>query len=223
MIVKICGLHSPGDVECVNNVRPDMAGFVFHPPSRRHVTAERAAELSAMLDPSILPVGVFVDESQQVISDLVESGVIRAVQLHGSEDPGYIEELRGLVDVPIIKAFEVRSEKDVESARNSNADLVLLDAGKGSGRVFDWDLAVLDRPFILSGGLTPDNVAEAVGRIRPYGVDVSSGVETGGSKDPEKVRSFVARAQLRSADIRFGSRAVNPERHPSVSGTASCL
>lgn len=195
-VVKICGLTRPEDVECVNRLRPDMAGFVFYGPSRRCVDAEKASVLSGMLDTSIKPVGVFVDEDPLVIADLVDRGVISAIQLHGVEDDSYIRGLRGLVDVPVIKAFCIHEGRDLVHIRDSTADLVLLDSGKGSGRGFDWDLiGDLGRDYILSGGLSPDNVADAVRRMNPYGVDVSSGVETGGVKDSEKIARFIRYAR----------------------------
>lgn len=195
-LVKVCGLTRQEDVECVNGLRPDMVGFVFYPPSRRHVTADRARELGSGLDPSITPVGVFVDEDPLVVADIVDRGIVSAVQLHGFEDDEYIRGLRRLVDVPIIKAFCVRSMEDIAHARDSQADIVMLDAGKGSGRTFDWSLiGSMDRDFILSGGLSPGNVSEAIGRLHPYGVDVSSGIETDGRKDPAKVRDFIASAR----------------------------
>lgn len=195
-VVKICGLTRPEDVECVNRLHPDMAGFVFYGPSRRCVDAGKASVLSGMLDPSVMSVGVFVDEDPLVIADLVERGVISAVQLHGVEDDSYIRGLRKLVDVPVIKAFCIHEDRDLAHVRDSTADLVLLDSGKGSGRGFDWNLiGDLGRDYILSGGLSPDNVAEAVRRMHPYGVDVSSGVETGGVKDPAKVARFIGYAR----------------------------
>lgn len=191
-LIKICGLTRPEDVEAANSLRPDMVGFVFYGPSRRCLTAEAAKELSSSLDPSIRRVGVFVDEDPLVIADLVGSGIVDTVQLHGFEDAAYIHGLRRLVDAPIIKGFVVSGEDDISAANASDADMVLLDAGKGSGRTFDWSiLEGMERDYILSGGLAPGNVSDALERLRPLGVDVSSGVETDGWKDPEKMRMFV--------------------------------
>lgn len=196
MIVKICGLTRPEDVEAANALRPDMVGFVFYRPSRRCVTKERASELASLVDPSVKRVGVFVDEDPLVIADLVDSGIIDVVQLHGVEDDRYIHGLRHLVDVPIIKSFIVRSQEDIDNANSSAADLVLMDAGMGSGRTFDWSLLDgMGRDYILSGGLDPGNISEAVGRLHPYGVDVSSGVERDGVKDPAKMSVFVTSAR----------------------------
>lgn len=199
MIVKICGLRRPEDVEAVNAVHPDMAGFVFYGPSSRHVTRETARMLSSMLDPSIRRVGVFVDEDPLVIAGLVDDGIIDTIQLHGVEDGRYIHGLRHLTDAPIIKSFIVRDRSDVEAAAACDADYILLDAGKGSGRAFDWSLLDgMGRDYILSGGLNPSNVDEAAGRLRPFGVDVSSGVETDGMKDSCKISEFVTK--VRAAD-----------------------
>lgn len=191
-LVKICGLTRPEDIDAVNSLSPDMAGFVFYGPSRRCVTRDSARELGSGLDPSIVKVGVFVDEDPLVIADLVGSGIIDAVQLHGVEDGAYIHGLRRLVDAPVIKTFLVRNRGDIEAANRSDADYVLLDSGMGSGRTFDWSLLEdMDCDYILSGGLNPGNIHDAVEILHPYGVDVSSGVETDGRKDPSKMSAFL--------------------------------
>ena len=191
-LVKICGLTRPEDVDAVNGLRPDMVGFVFYGPSRRCVSKETAVALASSLGRSITKVGVFVDEDPLVIADIVDSGIIDAVQLHGVEDSAYIHGLRRLTDAPVVKSFIVRDERDVSSANACDADMVLMDAGMGSGRLFDWSLLErMDRDYILSGGLSPDNVTKALERLHPFGVDVSSGVETDGRKDPEKILRFV--------------------------------
>lgn len=191
-LVKICGLTRPEDIDAVNSLSPDMAGFVFYGPSRRCVTRDSARELGSRLDPSIVKVGVFVDEDPLVIADLVGSGIIDAVQLHGVEDGAYIHGLRRLVDAPVIKTFLVRNRGDIEAANRSDADYVLLDSGMGSGRTFDWSLLEdMNRDYILSGGLNPGNIHDAVEMLHPYGVDVSSGVETDGRKDPLKMSAFL--------------------------------
>ncbi len=191
-LVKICGLTRLEDVEAVNALMPDMAGFVFYRPSHRCVSEDAARELGSGLSPSIVKVGVFVDEDPLVIADLVGSGIIDAVQLHGVEDGAYIHGLRRLVDVPIIKTFLVRGPRDIGAANRSDADCVLLDAGMGSGMTFDWSLLDgMERDYILSGGLNPGNIRDAVEMLHPYGVDVSSGVETDGRKDPSKMSAFL--------------------------------
>ena len=190
--MKICGLTRPEDIEAANRLGPDMVGFVFHRLSRRCVTREGAMELGSMLDPSIRRVGVFVDEDPLVIAGLVGCGAIDTVQLHGVEDGAYIRGLERLIDAPVMKTFIVRDGSDIEAANGCGSDMVLLDAGMGSGRTFDWSLLDgMERDYILSGGLDPGNVSEAVGRYRPFGVDVSSGVETEGRKDPAKMAAFL--------------------------------
>ena len=192
-LVKICGITRSEEAEILNRAGPDMAGFVFYPPSRRCIDIGRALEIRDILDRSISSVGVFVDEDPRIIADAVGSGAIDIVQLHGCEDDAYIHGLRKLVDVPVIKAFILKDRSVIPMVESSDADMVLLDAGMGSGKTFDWSMASeVERDYILSGGLTPDNVDEAVRRLSPYGVDVSSGVETDMVKDPAKVGAFVS-------------------------------
>ena len=190
--IKLCGLSRPCDIETANELKPEYIGFVFAPKSRRYVTPERAAALRALLAPGILAVGVFVDEAPETVAALLRRGVVDLAQLHGREDAAYIARLRSLTDRPIIQAFRLRDERDAAAAEASAADVVLLDSGAGSGKTFDWSLPeALNRPFFLAGGLGPDNAAEAAGRLKPFAVDVSSGIETDGVKDPEKMRAFV--------------------------------
>lgn len=191
--IKLCGLTRPCDIEAVNDLRPDYIGFVFAKKSRRYVSPEQAAELKSLLRPGILAVGVFVDEEIERITGLLSSGVIDLAQLHGGEDETYIERMRERTDRPIIKAFRVEGEEDIEKAQASAADYVLLDSGGGgTGKAFDRELlARIDRPYFLAGGLDASTVGEAVKRWRPYAVDVSSGIETDGVKDAEKMRRFM--------------------------------
>ena len=190
--IKICGIRRQEDIVLMNGCRPEMIGFVFYPPSHRFVGFDKASVLRESLDDGIVPVGVFVDTNIDTIADAVDRGIISAVQLHGNEDNRYIDALRRRTDVPIIQAFVVKNRSDVLSADNSSADYILLDNGKGTGNTFDWSLiGEIDKPYILSGGLTPENVGDAVSRLRPFAVDVSSGVETDGYKDSDKVRRFV--------------------------------
>ncbi len=195
--IKLCGLTREQDIEAANACRPDFVGFVFAEKSRRYVSPPRAAELKSLLVPGILAVGVFVNEDVTKIAQLLNDGVIDLAQLHGGEDEGYIKSLRGLTSKPLIKAFRVDSGKDIEAAEASTADYVLLDSGNGgTGTVFDWRLPEkLERPYFLAGGLNPGNVSEAVSRMHPYAVDVSSGIETDGLKDKEKMREFVDNAR----------------------------
>lgn len=190
--IKLCGLTRPEDIRAVNALRPDFIGFVFAQKSRRFVTPERAAALKSLLDPDIRAVGVFVDEKPEIVAQLLRDGVIDLAQLHGHEDEAYLTRLRALTDRPLIQAFRIRSRSDVERALRSTADHLLLDAGAGTGTTFDWDLLRgFPRPCLLAGGLHPGNVEAAVRRVRPWGVDVSSGIETDGHKDAEKMADFI--------------------------------
>lgn len=193
--VKFCGLKRPCDIAWANELQPDYAGFVFAGKKRR-VSDDQAAALRRELDPSIPAVGVFVDDTPEHIESLVRAGTIQLVQLHGGEDEAYIESLRRQVQVPIIKAFSIARKDDVEKARRSPADYVLLDHGKGgTGEAFDWALlAQIDREYFLAGGLNPDN-AEKAAALGPYALDVSSGIETDGVKDKEKMKLFMARVR----------------------------
>ena len=215
--IKICGLSRPEDVAYANEARPDFAGFVVNvPKSRRSVAPERLRELTAALDAGIVPVGVFVDEDPEAVARLMNEGVIGACQLHGSEDEAYIARLRGLLkpaDVPgrirIIKAFRIPAELSdalAEAIGHCPADLVLLDSGAGSGERFDWSVLTdeagaprIRRDHLLAGGLTPENIPEAAARLDPYGMDLSSGVETDGVKDREKILRAVRAARATQA------------------------
>ena len=204
--IKICGLRRTEDVRAVNEAKPDMAGFILSPGFRRSVRLEDAFKLADLLDPCVTVVGVFVDEPIEHVArfthhfdfDGFEPARGIAVQLHGDESDDYIDQLRhamaypGWYGIPIIKACTVRTREDVERACRSKADLVLLDNGQGSGKTFDWSLLdEVDRSYVLAGGLGPENVADAVRRMHPFAVDMSSGVETNGWKDPSKIREAV--------------------------------
>lgn len=193
--IKLCGLRRECDIMYANELLPDYIGFVFVEKSKRFVSVEEAAKLKRMLDEKIIPVGVFVDAPQEFIVSIVNKGVIGAVQLHGKEDNQYIKELRKKVDCTIIKAFRIDSEADVKEAETSYADYVLLDSGSGSGKTFDWSyINNINREYFLAGGLTPDNVAEAIKILHPFGVDASSSLETEGYKDKEKMKMFCKNA-----------------------------
>ena len=188
--IKMCGLRRAEDIEYANMIVPDYIGYVFAKKSRRYVAPEKAQELTRLLREDIIPVGVFVDEPIENVIALAESGTIRIAQLHGSESEEYAAELKGR-GITVIRAFRVSSESDIAAARSSCADFVLLDSGGGSGETFDWSLIkAVGRNYFLAGGLTADNVAEAVKKLRPYAVDASSCLETEGFKDFEKMRAF---------------------------------
>jgi phosphoribosylanthranilate isomerase len=190
--IKLCGLTRACDIEAANRLKPDYIGFVFAEKSRRFVSGDLAKALKSLLSPEIKAVGVFVNEDPETVAGLLNRGIIDLAQLHGREDEAYLKRLRSLTDRPLLQAFRVAGEEDLHRAAGSSADGILLDAGAGDGTVFDWRL-LRDwrRPYFLAGGLEPGNVREAVRSLRPYGVDVSSGIETDGRKDPEKMKAFV--------------------------------
>ena len=190
--IKLCGLTRPCDIEYVNELLPEYIGFVFAPKSRRYISPEKAEVLREHLDDRITPVGVFVDEKIEVIADLIKRKIIDIVQLHGNESEQYIEDLRRVIDCPVIKAFRIESEADIVSANNSSADYVLLDSGGGTGKVFDHSLLKdIARPYFLAGGLTPENVETAIKQLAPFAVDASSSLQTDGFKDKIKMTAFV--------------------------------
>ncbi len=191
--IKLCGLTRTEDIEAVNILRPDYIGFVFAKKSRRYVSKEQAKQLKELLSPGISAVGVFVNEEIDIILQLLEEKIIDAVQLHGDEDESYIKKLREFTDCQIIKAFQIRTAEDIINAEKSTADHILLDAGKGEGKAFDWSLLFdVNRDYFLAGGLTVNNISEAINKLHPFAVDVSSGIETDGRKDPEKMKQFVS-------------------------------
>jgi len=194
--VKICGLSRSCDIEAVNIEKPDYIGFVFA-ESKRKVTPEQAAELKKTLSPEILAVGVFVNEPIENILTLLKNSVIDIIQLHGMENEQYIKELKLLTKAPIIKAVSVHSKGDAQKWGNTSADYLLLDhKSGGTGQTFEWDLiGKVSKPYFLAGGLNIENINEAIVKTTPFAVDVSSGVETVGFKDPVKVKEFIRRVR----------------------------
>lgn len=192
--IKMCGLTRPEDIHVANEIMPEYIGFVFAAKSSRYVSPETARGLKRLLSPEILAAGVFVREALEVIAGLLNGGVIDMAQLHGGEPEEEIRRLRELTEKPVIKAFRIESGRDIELAKASSADYVLLDSGSGgTGTAFDWRLIQhVGRPYFLAGGLSPENVSMAVELLHPYGVDVSSGIETDGKKDKSKMAAFAA-------------------------------
>lgn len=190
--IKICGLFREEDIGYANQVMPDYVGFVFWEPSRRYVTREQAIKLREMLQPEIQAVGVFVDAPLPEIVSLLEEGVIDIAQLHGDETEEDIQYLQAVTGKPVMKAVKVKDRYDVEAWLDSSADYLLFDSGMGSGVTFDWGLLKdIEREFFLAGGVKPDNVKQAVAAVKPYAVDLSSGVETDGVKDLKKMHEVV--------------------------------
>ena len=194
--IKICGLKRPEDIDFVNEARPDYVGFILEVPfSRRSISLAEAKALKKRLRPGIIPVGVFVDAPFPVIAEAVGEGIIEIIQLHGRESDQDVLRLRSRLSVPILKACRITGPEDVTRAVQSPADYLLFDHGSGgTGTAFDWSL-VKDktcRPFFLAGGLLPETIPEDIRQLHPWAVDLSSGVETGGIKDREKILAAVA-------------------------------
>lgn len=193
--IKICGLKCPEDIAYVNEAKPDYCGFIIEfPKSSRNVTGDQVRILIAELDKNIIPVGVFVNAAPERVEELLLDGTIRIAQLHGQEDDDYIRRIQKNTGSQVIKAFSVKAAQDIELALKSPADYILLDqGGGGTGQTFDWALIPeIKRPFFLAGGLGADNLEQAVDTIRPYAVDLSSSVETGGVKDRSKILEAVS-------------------------------
>jgi phosphoribosylanthranilate isomerase len=200
LFVKICGITTVEDALHAAQCGADAIGFIFFEESPRFISHYRAAEIVKRLPEHISKIGVFVNADRKFIHDIVSHVNLSAVQLYGNEGADDLINF----EISVIKAFRVKDDFDVDVMRNYIVDAFLLDAHKegkygGTGRTFDWNLAVKAKEhgkIILSGGLTADNVEEAVRFVRPYGVDVSSGVEIApGKKDPAKVKEFIARAK----------------------------
>ena len=192
--IKICGLKRPEDITYVNEAKPDYCGFIIEfPKSSRNVTGDQVRTLTANLYPDIIPVGVFVNASPERVEELLLDGTIQIAQLHGQEDDDYIRRIQKNTGHQVIKAFSVKTAQDIEQALQSPADYILLDQGcGGTGKTFDWSLIPeITRPFFLAGGLSSDNLEQAVHTIHPYAADLSSSVETDGVKDRQKILEAV--------------------------------
>ncbi|MCL1880866.1 MAG: phosphoribosylanthranilate isomerase [Oscillospiraceae bacterium] len=197
--VKICGLSRPEDIKIVNRHKPDYIGFVFA-KSKRQVSPQKAHELRKKLSPEIIPVGVFVDEPAENIIKLIENGTVGMVQLHGNEDGEYMSKLSSLlgkfdVRIPIIKALKANT-LNIADYINFVDNLLFDSPNPGSGIAFDWNMLTSNescksKPFFLAGGLNPDNVATAIKQVKPYAIDVSSGVEINGAKSEQLVKEFI--------------------------------
>lgn len=198
--VKICGITCLEDALSAAGAGADALGFVFWEKSPRHVEPEAASRIIRSLPPFVLTVGVFVNASFDAIKSIIDGTGIDRVQLHGDESPSLCRSVSESTGKKVIKAFRIRERADIDRLDGYNVDAHLLDAYRegtpgGTGETFDWDLAVeakKERRIILSGGLTPENVSRAIELVRPYAVDVSSGVESRpGKKDPDKIKRFM--------------------------------
>ncbi len=200
MRVKICGITNNEDAHAAVEYGADALGFVFA-KSPRQITKEQARDIIAELPPFVSPVGVFADEKADMIKEICDFCGIQTVQLHGNEQPSYLKELEGY---KLIKAFRVKEEDDLKPLANYKPHAFLLDSYVkgvmgGTGVSFNWEIARQAHKYgtiILSGGLTPKNVKEAIQMVKPYAVDVSSGVESSpGKKDKSLVKRFIANAK----------------------------
>jgi phosphoribosylanthranilate isomerase len=201
--VKICGITRPEDAELAAALGAWAIGFNFWPGSKRRVDPAVAAGIARELRRKVEPVGVFVNPTLDEVVRLVEGVGLTHVQLHGDEGPSFCTAVAERTGARVIKALGVGSGADIRDAERFHTDFHMLDAAAGSayggtGRTFDWALVQQRRsqvPLILSGGLTPENVAEGIATVRPWGVDVASGVESApGVKDPAKVEAFIVAA-----------------------------
>ena len=195
MKIKLCGMFRDCDINYANEAKPDDGGFILgFPKSHRNIDAETARRLRSRLDTGIKAVGVFVNSPETTCAEYANCGIIDVIQLHGDEDADFIRRLRELTSAPIIKAAKIRTPEDIGRVQALGADYVLLDNGTGTGEMFDHSLldgAEIRQPFFLAGGLTPENLRQAAESVRPYCVDLSSGVETDRLKDREKMLEAV--------------------------------
>lgn len=195
--LKICGLRRYEDIEYVNEFSPDYAGFILSKPFWRSINIDTLAKLTERLSRKITPVGVFVNEKIDYIIPF--SKYLPVIQLHGDENNEYIKALRTKTDCEIWKAVRPQTTDEINKACSLDADKLLIDSFSkdsvgGTGKVGNWDIikqAKITKPFFLAGGISSDNVTDAINTVNPFGVDVSSSVETDKKKDREKIKNIV--------------------------------
>ena len=202
--VKICGITNLADAQVAVEAGADALGFNFYEKSPRFIPTKPAAEISRALPPFTLRVGVFVNPSEELVLRAIGECGLNLLQFHGDEPPGFCTQF-GLMNM---KAFRIRDAGSLKALPEYRTDAWLLDAYSsdtlgGTGEKFNWDLAVeaqkFGKPVFLAGGLTPENVADAIRKVKPFGVDVSSGVESSpGKKEHAKVRAFIKAAKLQA-------------------------
>ncbi|WP_449043826.1 phosphoribosylanthranilate isomerase [Paracoccus versutus] len=206
--VKICGLTEAAGLAAAVEAGARYVGFVFFPKSPRHVTPEAAAELAAQVPLGVAKVGLFVDPDDATLEAVLARVPLDLIQLHGAETPARVAEVKARSGLPVMKAVGIADPQDLDQLWDYGlvADMLLIDAKPpkdaplpgGNGLAFDWRLLAgrqILKPWLLAGGLTPENVAEAIRLTRAPGIDVSSGVESApGIKDPQRIRNFIARA-----------------------------
>lgn len=198
MKIKMCGLQRPEDIIYANEYIPDYIGFVFA-ASKRKVSAQKARELGRGLHPLIKKAGVFVNEPAEDLISAACKSEIDIIQLHGDEDKEYIKKVKRQTGKEVWKAVRVRTAEDIKKAVDLPADKLLLDSFSedsygGTGKVMNFDLlrqAKITKPYFIAGGLTIENLPEILAEFNPYGIDISSGIETGGVKDREKMKRVI--------------------------------
>jgi len=206
--IKICGITNEKDALWVVNLGVDYIGFNFYKDSPRKISPKLAAQIIGKLPSFTQPVGVFVNEEMKAVKRIAEKCRLNLVQLHGEETPEYCRELQTQSPrLKIVKAFRIRDKENLDGIGNYSVDYYLLDSyvpgiEGGTGEIFNWDLAVeakqFGKPVFLAGGLTPDNVTQAIEKVDPYGVDVASGVErTPRRKDYNLMREFISRIRAK--------------------------
>lgn len=201
MKVKMCGMKRVEDIAYANEVRPDAIGYIFFSKSKRYVTGEQAKELDQKLDQNILSVGVFVNETIDKVVEIAKKVPLDVIQLHGDEDKDYIEQLKQKTDRQIWKAVRVKETNDIKQAEDLPVDKLLLDTFTkekdmygGTGKVMNYDLIPkegISKPFFIAGGLHSKNLKEITEKVHPYGIDISSGIETNGCKDLTKMKEIM--------------------------------
>lgn len=201
MKVKMCGMRRKEDIAYANEVKPDAIGYIFFPKSKRYVTGQQAKELDQNLDQNILSVGVFVNETIEKVIEIANQVPLNVIQLHGDEGSTYIQQLKQQTDKEVWKAVRVKDTKDIEEAEQLPVDKLLLDTFTeekdiygGTGKVMNYDLIPkegISKPFFIAGGLHSKNIKEITEKIHPYGIDISSGIETDGYKDLKKMKEIM--------------------------------
>jgi phosphoribosylanthranilate isomerase len=195
--VKICGITNVADGLAAAEAGADMIGLMLYERSPRFISVEKAAEISRALPPFVVKVGVFANPTEELVLRAISEAGVTLLQFHGDETPEFCAQFGAMT----MKAFRIRDAESLAALANYSTDAFLLDAHSksglgGTGETFNWELAVaaqkFGKPIFLAGGLTPENVAAAVRQVNPFGVDVSSGVESApGKKDHAKVKAFI--------------------------------
>lgn len=191
--IKICGIRREEDIHIINRYTPDYIGFVFA-ESKRQIDFKMAKNLKKLMKVDIPVVGVFVNQEIKYILKLYRNNIIDIAQLHGDEDEQYINQLKEIEpNLKLIKAIVIKDYENLEDYENLNADYLLIDNGKGSGKTFDWDLVDnnINKEIFLAGGLNNKNIKVAIEKFRPYAIDLSSSVETNGFKDENKIKEVM--------------------------------